>query len=257
MVHAATLSPAGSCQTLEWDSEFFGRRIARVAAKRLDADGWQAVKEFCRDQSVECLYFLCDSADQTSIRVAEQAGFDFVDIRLTLERRQDPVVDTCRSVGEVLRLACLEDVATLRAIAGVSHRDTRFHVDRHFPPERCDELYRTWIAKSCQGYADAVWVAGPEGRPTGYITCHIDAPDRGRIGLFAVATEAQGKGLGHQLVEAALSWLARQGVARVTVVTQGRNTPAQRVYQRAGFRTHQVELWYHRWFQPARSEVDR
>jgi hypothetical protein len=29
------------CQMLEWDSEFFGRRIARVAAKRLDATAWQ------------------------------------------------------------------------------------------------------------------------------------------------------------------------------------------------------------------------
>jgi ribosomal protein S18 acetylase RimI-like enzyme len=75
----------------------------------------------------------------------------------------------------------------------------------------------------------------------------MDPPDLGRIGIFAVAAEAQGKGLGHRLVDAALTWLARQGAARVTVVTQGRNSQAQRVYQRAGFRTHLVELWYHCW----------
>jgi dTDP-4-amino-4,6-dideoxy-D-galactose acyltransferase len=245
---------ANCCELLEWDSEFFGRRIARVGSRRLDAATWRALRESCRELAVECLYFLCDSGDQSSIRAAEEAGFGFVDVRLTLERRFDSLPRDEHTAEEGLRLACQQDIAALRSIAEVSHRDTRFHADSHFPADRCDELYRTWIAKSCQGYADAVWVAGPAGRPTGYITCHVDPPDLGRIGLFAVATEAQGMGLGRRLVDAALEWLARQGASRVTVVTQGRNIQAQRVYQRAGFRTHLVECWYHRWFQPACAE---
>jgi ribosomal protein S18 acetylase RimI-like enzyme len=33
----------------------------------------------------------------------------------------------------------------------------------------------------------------------------------------------------------------------VSVVTQGRNVAAQRLYQRAGFVTASTQLWYHRW----------
>jgi hypothetical protein len=36
----------------------------------------------------------------------------------------------------------------------------------------------------------------------------------------------------------------------VKTVTQGRNIPAQRTYQRCGFQTAAVQLWYHRWFDP-------
>jgi len=32
------------------------------------------------------------------------------------------------------------------------------------------------------------------------------------------------------------------------VVTQGRNLAAQRLYQRNGFVTASLQLWYHRWF---------
>jgi hypothetical protein len=36
----------------------------------------------------------------------------------------------------------------------------------------------------------------------------------------------------------------------VNVVTQGRNSKAQRLYERCGFLTRSVQLWYHRWFMP-------
>jgi ribosomal protein S18 acetylase RimI-like enzyme len=32
-----------------------------------------------------------------------------------------------------------------------------------------------------------------------------------------------------------------------TVVTQGRNIASQRLYQKHGFVTQSIQLWYHRW----------
>ena len=50
--------------------------------------------------------------------------------------------------------------------------------------------------------------------------------------------------------ESALDWFATQGVEKVTVVTQGRNGAAQRLYQRCGFVTGSIHLWYHKWNVP-------
>jgi hypothetical protein len=45
-----------------------------------------------------------------------------------------------------------------------------------------------------------------------------------------------------------LHWLAEQGVPRATVVTQGRNVVAQRLYQSMGFKTSTLHCWHHLWF---------
>ena len=63
-----------------------------------------------------------------------------------------------------------------------------------------------------------------------------------------MAAEQRGIGLGTHLVNAALQFMLEKGRSRATVVTQGRNVASQRLYQRCGFITHAVELYYHRWF---------
>lgn len=74
------------CQFLDWDSRFFDLRIARLQEPRLDEDVSQAALDWCRGNRIDCLYYLADAADQTSIQLAEQLNFNFVDIRLTLGR---------------------------------------------------------------------------------------------------------------------------------------------------------------------------
>jgi len=45
-----------------------------------------------------------------------------------------------------------------------------------------------------------------------------------------------------------MNWFADQNASNITVVTQGRNVAAQRLYQRLGFVTRSLELTYHKWF---------
>ena len=234
------------CQYLEWDSNFFGCRIARLYPHRLTSDLAQAALFWCTDHQIDCLYFLADATDSRTVVLAQDYGFRLVDLRITLETPQRNRQITRHDGGD-LRLAREEDIPALRAIARTSHTDSRFYFDGHFPSQRCDELYETWIEKSCRGYADAVWVAEWRGQAAGYVSCHSTPEHRGQIGLFAVAAEAQGNGLGCKLVQAALCWFEEKHLLPVEVVTQGRNVKAQRLYQKAGFLTCSVELWYHRW----------
>jgi len=140
------------------------------------------------------------------------------------------------------------DRGALCALARVSHTDTRFFFDGGFEAERCHALYQTWIEKSSNGYADAVWVAETERGPSGYVSCHLSAEGTGRIGLLAVHSEERGRGLARQLVSRALEYFGCKGMTSASVVTQGRNIAAQRLYQRCGFVTDSIQLWYHRWF---------
>jgi len=238
---------SGECEYLEWDSEFFGRRIARTKIPRLTNELVGRIEEWCALERVECLYFLADSSDQLTTRLAQSRRFRFVDAKLTFERLRER-----GEIGKAPQLPVREaeerDIPALREIARGAHRDSRFYYDGNFTERQCDELYETWIEKSCRGWAQKVFVAGGGAAAEGYVTCHLRDSRIGQIGLVGVSETARGKGLGRNLVAHAVRWFEQEGVEKIQVVTQGRNVAAQRLYQRCGFATSSMEVWFHRWF---------
>jgi ribosomal protein S18 acetylase RimI-like enzyme len=150
-----------------------------------------------------------------------------------------------------LRTAQNIDVSFLSTIARKSYFDSRFFFDNQFPKDLSERFYETWIKQSVDGYANVVIVAVSEkDLPVGYISCHIDEKLRnGHIGLVGVNQENQNQDVGKNLVFGALEWFKRQGVDNVTVVTQARNSRAQRLYQKCGFMTQSTLLWYHKWYK--------
>lgn len=239
------------CELLQWDTAFFGFRIARVCGDVLVPERIDQIDAWCRQNGIRCLYFLARSDDATTTRLAEDNGFRLVDIRMTLACQNSGSINAARDCpGHIqVRYAHPEDVPILQAIARESYCDTRFYYDANFPRQLCELLYKTWITLSCEGYADEVLIAILDGVPVGYVSCHLDREHgAGRIGLVGVSNRVRGQGVGQMLVRSALDWFATQGVQEVTVVTQGRNCAAQRLYQRCGFWTQTVQLWYHKWY---------
>lgn len=231
------------CRFLEWDSEFFGFRIAAVTESRPGTRGMPRVLDWCLRERIDCLYLLAAADDANTTRAAEDHKFRLVDIRTTFERSLN---DEPYHYSDV-REAREQDIAALIEIARVSHADSRFYSDPGFSDEACNRLYATWIENSCRGYAQSVLVAERNSQPAGYVTCHY-AEEVGQIGLLAVADWARGCGIGRDLVAASLRAFTHYGARYATVVTQGRNIASQRLYQQSGFVTCSVELWYHRWF---------
>jgi dTDP-4-amino-4,6-dideoxy-D-galactose acyltransferase len=236
------------CQYLDWDSDFFGCKIARINANQFDQGMMENTLKCCRDHDIECIYFLAEAVDSVSIKTAEENKFHFVDIRVELELQFEGIISK-DSIGGPLRSCNQDDIPILQAMAKISHRDSRFYSDGNFPNKICDALYEKWIERSCAGYANEVLIAEYQGRVAGYVSCHLGHLKEGSIGLLAVHPDFQGKGLGRLLVEGAIRWFADHDVCRATVVTQGKNYKAQRLYQRCGFVTKSVHVWYHWWRQ--------
>jgi dTDP-4-amino-4,6-dideoxy-D-galactose acyltransferase len=240
------MSSAEPVELLEWDSDFWGITIGRVTGDVLTAERAGAADACAREHDVECLYFLARADDARTLEVAPETGFKLMDVRVELTR---PLGDS-RGVAAV-RPHLASDMSELRAIARASHANTRFFADPHFPDERCRDFYAAWIEKSCAGWADEVLVAEWEGRAAGYVTCHLDEGGQNRaasIGLIGVAAGNRERGLGGELVSGACAWALARNATVLSVVTQGGNVPAQRLFQRAGFRTRTVGLWFHKWY---------
>ena len=240
-----------NCALLPWDSSFFDFRIGRLTVPRLSPHSLAEALDWCHSHKIDCLYLLADSNHRETVQLAEATSFRFVDIRLTLMLSSFPK-ETDESSDYGVRLFEERDLEALKVIARQSHSDSRFYFDGGFPKERCEALFEAWIERSCHGWAQAVFVAELEGVATGYCTCHIEG-DVGSIGLVAIAAHAQGRSLGRHLITAAVSYIRKQGISELKVVTQGRNIRAQQLYQKCGFVTDSVMLWYHKWFSVPKS----
>ncbi len=242
----------GFCQYLEWDSRFFGLKVGRLTLSRLRPDVVPAVLDWCRANQIECLYFLADAEDSETARLAPEQGFRLVDVRVTLENGSFAgAAAPAPANAKGIRPFRASDLPVLRELAGRLHLDSRFFFDAHFPPARSRALFELWLEKSCQAADGKVFVAEWKSKPTGYVACRRVNGQTGRIDLLGVDTPAQGRGVGRGLVMTALGWFAAAGIARASVVTQGRNWRAQRLYQRCGFTTASRQLWYHCWFPSA------
>jgi dTDP-4-amino-4,6-dideoxy-D-galactose acyltransferase len=239
------------CTFLNWDTDFFGFRTARVNDQHLTPDSVHEIDLWCQAEAIDCLYFLADPNDSQTVRLAEDHGYRFVDLRLTFERKLGD--DEVLPLSNTIRPFTQSDLEPLIQIARGSYTDSRFYFDPCFPRAKCDLFYETWICNSTNGsgFADVTLVAELNGLTAGFITCKC-RETIGHIGLVGVAEAARGRSLGLALVNNALQWFREQGMTSVQVVTQGRNIIAQRLYQRCGFLTSDLGLWYHKWFNDCR-----
>jgi len=238
------------CVFLPWDSSFFGFRIAKVTRSKIDPASARAINAWCQEQNIRCLYFLASADDPETAVTAEAENYRLADIRLTMEQ-QLSAPRTAKPLPENLsiRTAARGDLAALQTLAGSAFGLSRFYFDPGFPRQRCGELYRTWIEKSCSASNQLVLTAEEKGRLVGFISAEWDPAniESGKIGLLGVEPGGRGRGIGQHLMDRCLERLTAAGMRQIDAVTQARNIGAQRVNQRAGFITRSIDLWYHKW----------
>jgi ribosomal protein S18 acetylase RimI-like enzyme len=193
-----------------------------------DADAREIVASAAAMQA-RCVYFLSD--DAAAWRAAITVGFEPIDIRIELLLSSPPA-------AAPRTLASPDDEPELLAIVRENpFEHSRFFRDPRFGREKAAELFELWRRR---GLEDHQWFTVIE--EGGFVTCSESA-----IQLVAVASRARGRGVGRRLIAGALAELASRGAEDVTVVTQGSNIAAQRLYAGSGFRPTSCALWLHRW----------
>lgn len=229
-------------ELLEWDSNHFGISIARLSA---DPDCLPASLAAATCAGIRLAYWSCAPEERSPNEAAIRLGGVRVDSRCTYERQPPrPEGDQAELESERPRP---EDRDALVALALQSGEMSRFKLDSLIPSGAWRRLYETWIIRSLNHeIANAVLIERSESRPIAMITLACDGAN-GEIGLFAVDAGQRGKGVGLRLIERALAWLGNAGCERVRVSTQGANTGARRVYERAGFVLTEQTNVYHFW----------
>ena len=121
-------------------------------------------------------------------------------------------------------------------------------MDPHFDPQLADRMYEVWIENDLHTEGHDVWVIDVENQLAAFTSVSSKKDGKAQIGLVGTREAWRGKGLSLELQRFISEELRNEEIWEVEVVTQGRNIPAQNLYQRAGYYVKSIDMWYHKWF---------
>ncbi|WP_197076674.1 GNAT family N-acetyltransferase [Hymenobacter terrenus] len=218
-------------------------------AQELSAAALTALLHQSRAAGIRLIYLIADPAAAETAVVARQAGGWLADRKMTFTQ-EIAALPVAHPIG--LHAAQIVPVSVftpqLECLAWQSGEFSRFRRDARFERHVFTDLYSQWLRASLAGEMARVVFASltPEGRETGLLTLDQQGNDA-TIGLLAVAAEARGHGIAHQLVETAQLQARAWGCTRLQVVTQRDNEAACHFYTRCGFELSREERIYHVW----------
>jgi dTDP-4-amino-4,6-dideoxy-D-galactose acyltransferase len=224
---------------LEWDSDFFGCNIAHIDINGELGD-LSFIENFRETQPTDLVQCCCAVSDLRTIRMLEDYGFHFADLRIDYSASLDAAdFPACEPVT-----AQVEDLPALKEIAQAAFRDSRYHHDR-FDSSKVRSFYETWLEKSIQGSFDDVCLKVSEQGPAGFVTVKFLEDRAARIGLLGVKDKCRNKGIGTKLLQSLFTFLRERNTRTVEVATQGRNIKANNFYIRNGFLIRNIRSWYY------------
>ncbi|HVN84585.1 MAG TPA: GNAT family N-acetyltransferase [Candidatus Binatia bacterium] len=151
----------------------------------------------------------------------------------------------------LIRRAEPRDAAALgRYGAALVRAHHAFDAQRFLTPgPRIEDGYAHFLGTQLRGPDVVVFVAERAGTVVGYVYAGVEPQSwkelrdaAGFIHDVVVDPGARGLGIGTGLIEAAAAWLINRGVPRVMLWTAAKNEPAQRLFERLGFRRTMIEM---------------
>jgi|WetSurMetagenome_2_1015567.scaffolds.fasta_scaffold59666_2 dTDP-4-amino-4,6-dideoxy-D-galactose acyltransferase len=233
-------------QLLEWDTNFFGMKVARITDPFMSMEKVASTLAELKLKGFSFIYWPANH--EHNEKDINKLGGLLVDLKTTfmIDFDSSPL-DESLSTDIVVPYSVSMQLQDLETLAIQSGQFSRFAIDPHFPREKFIMLYKTWMNRSLRReIANEVLVIEETGRVVGMVTL-TEKEGRGNIGLIAVDASSRGKKYGETLVRAAQKWFIKNGYKIGQVVTQGNNISAGNLYKKCGYSVEKVEYYYHFW----------
>lgn len=231
---------------LDWDSEFFGFKVASIQLNSLQLNDLLMSFRVLKDLNVKLVYLISSKAEEEVLKFADSFNGKLVDIKTTYSIQLESYVraDVSDNISLYSNNYASPDLLALAVQCG---KFSRFSVDPLIPSNKMQELYQIWINKSVlHQMADETIVYTQDNKIVGLITVYTKNRI-GNIGLVGVDESYRGKGIGGELIKASLNYFKEKGINEVEVVTQGLNKAACSLYEKFGFTVKSQFDFYHFW----------
>lgn len=233
-------------EILEWDSSFFGYKIAKIIAKNISVEKLTALIRQAEMEGVKLLYLFTDPADEISVNTANVTGAKLVDQKVTFHKKID---DSEVSILDD-HIELYEKEIPSGQLVNLSMQSglySRYKTDPGFKNNEFEKLYLAWIENSVnKKIADYTFVYIENGKELGFVTLKVK-DTLGQIGLIAVDEGSRGKAIGKKLISAVIQKLGQKKISDLEVATQTDNVDACNFYKKTGFNVSRTENIYHIW----------
>lgn len=224
---------------LDWDSEFFGLQIGRVDLQTLDDAVDLALMHYDLKYQYDLLYVF--SKDGLSF---DAIGAELVDEKILYSK----ICEEREKYPDVMLYGLPEPTEPMYNLAMVSGEFSRFKLDKRFPADSYERMYRRWIENACPSAESnkQIFAYVPEGIDQGMITVDYKG-DHAQIGLVAVDPKYQHQGVGTKIMSTSETYLFDRRVFSIEVATQKANVDACRWYEKNGYIVQSIIPIYHWW----------
>jgi GNAT superfamily N-acetyltransferase len=153
--------------------------------------------------------------------------------------------------GEIaIRRARAADEDALGRFGGALLRQhNAFDAQRFIHVDDPEAGYGRFLVSQLRARDSVVLVAERDGKAVGYVYAALEPTSwkelRAACGFVHdvyVDDDARGAGAGERLVRAAIEWLEGKGAPRVVLWSASANAPAQRLFEKLGFRRTMIEM---------------
>lgn len=220
---------------LEWDSDFFNIRVGEIfyeveidtnEVNNFDLLYIKSVNDF----DLEVVGFENSFSEQKII-----FSKDVLDIENALISQINTYDESKHSLHEIYQLAY--ECGTY----------SRFNLDEKIGEYNFRKMYDKWVDNSInKRFAEELLVFEENSQVIGFITYKI-INDKANIGLIAVNSTFQRKGIGQKLLHYVESKLNKQGIKKLLIPTQDRNSLACSFYAKQGYKIEEITYIKHYW----------
>ena len=232
---------------LDWDSKFFGYKIASIHALKLESGDLNSLIKELGNNDIKLSYCFINPEDEVSINTMKNSSGILVDEKVTFSIqgfKEDVPVDP-----SIKPYHLTYPTEKLKLLALQSGLYSRFKIDPNFKNNEYENLYIEWITNSVKkkiAVENLIYSDGSDEK--GFISLAVKN-NMGSIGLIAVDESERGKSIGRKLIYATFIYFKKKGIDKIEVVTQSANKTACLFYESLGFKVKSIINIYHLWIK--------
>lgn len=229
-------------EKLNWDTDFFGFNVAKIAMDYLLRDTKPKLKKMFDEDITLGVY----NSLKPDFQKFESEYYDIVNVynRIPIIKEVKLLTTTHQNISSYQEDSPSFELIELAKLAG---KEGRFARDSRFSEETYNRIFEQWITNSVKRIvADEVLVFKMNGKIVGFGTIKIEG-DYGFAPLFAVNREYEGKGVSFALMRAIENKVIEKKCKYLVSGTQEINKKALTSFKRFGFELQNPEYVYHLW----------